>query len=387
MRGIRVGFFMLHPNIWFGGGQIALLRVANWLVRKSLTVEIIVSRLEGEPPFQTERLKLVNLNVPVLKVRGKPIVTSIAISAIFGLAKYFRNNPPDVVIAPGWADGSLTLWARNFSKTPLKVGIWEQIHVSSMKESGGNIYRKLAPKIVRLFYRYADIVAACSIGSARDIANLSGLPQNRVYVIYNPIDPEIEQKANEPIDHPWFNNKFTVILTVARLDAQKDIPTLLHAFTLVRQHQPCKLLILGEGPERPKLELMVNELGLQDDVSMPGWVDNPFKFMKRARLFVLSSRFEGFGLVLAEALACGCPVVATDCSSGPAEILENGKWGKLVPVGDHKALARAIIEALGEEPDKEALIARGMEFHIDRIGQKWLEVVMNSFHNQRRSVR
>lgn len=315
MENFRVGFFMLHPNIWFGGGQIALLRVAGWLSGKGLPTEIIVSRIEGKLPFQPPKgVRVVNLNVPALKAAGKVIGTSVAISAVFGLARYFRQNPRQLVIAPGWADGGLALWAKKLAKSGAKVAIWEQTHVSAMKSQGGNLYRQLAPQIVKLSYRHADVVAACSSAVADDIAKLSKLPRERVHVIYNPTDPDIEAKAQEPVDHLWFNeSKIPVILSVARLSPEKDLQTLVRAFSIVRKERPARLAILGEGSERTKLERLVKELGLENDVWMPGFVDNPFKFMKRAAVFVLSSKFEGAPLVLAEALSVGIPVVSTDC--------------------------------------------------------------------------
>jgi len=377
MENFRVGFFMLHPNIWFGGGQIALLRVAGWLSGKGLPTEIIVSRIEGKLPFQPPKgVRVVNLNVPALKAAGKVIGTSVAISAVFGLARYFRQNPKQVVIAPGWADGGLALWAKKLAKSGAKVAIWEQIHVSAMKSQGGNLYRQLAPQIVKLSYRHADVVAACSSAVADDIAKLSKLPRERVHVIYNPTDPDIEAKAQEPVDHLWFNeSKIPVILSVARLDPQKDLQTLIRAFSIVRKERPARLAILGEGSERTKLESLVKELGLENDVWMPGFVDNPFKFMKRAAVFVLSSKFEGAPLVLAEALSVGIPVVSTDCPSGPREILEGGKWGKLVPVGDHEKLAEAILKTIESPPERESLKKRGRNFSIDEIGGKWLKVL------------
>lgn len=128
--------------------------------------------------FNHQREQVVNLNVPALKAAGKVIGTSVAISAVFGLARYFRQNPRQLVIAPGWADGGLALWAKKLAKSGAKVAIWEQTHVSAMKSQGGNLYRQLAPQIVKLSYRHADVVAACSSAVADDIAKLSKLPVN-----------------------------------------------------------------------------------------------------------------------------------------------------------------------------------------------------------------
>ena len=160
---------------------------------------------------------------------------------------------------------------------------------------------------------------------------------------------DLHQKCGraEPFDHPWFApGAPPVILGAGRLTEQKDFPTLIRAFALVRKKHPARLMILGEGEERSKLETLVQELGLEKEVSLPGFVDNPYKYMKRAAVFVLSSRWEGFPNVLVEAMALGTPVVSTDCPNGPAEILENGKWGELVPVGETQSLASAVLRTL-----------------------------------------
>lgn len=384
MKNLRVGFFLLHPNTWFGGGQMALMRVAQWLAdKKGLPVEVIVSRVEGQLPFQLPtKVMLTNLNVLTLKWKGRPLGAVLTLSTVNGLVKYLRGDSPSVIIAPGWADGSITLLARRFSKTSAKIAIWEQTHVSTMQRYGGNLYRLLAPQFIRRLYSSADLLVGCSRSVANNIADLANLPRERVHTIYNPIPLDLFQKAEEPVEHPWFiDGQLPVILAVGRLAPEKDFETLIKAFTLVRQNLPARLVILGEGKERPKLEALIKELRLGNDISLPGFEPNPFKFMKKAAVFVLSSRYEGAPLVLAEALACGCPIVSTDCLNGPAEILENGKWGKLVPVGDVEALAKAILETINNPPDREALKKRGMDFHVDKIGQQWLELINSLTQN------
>jgi glycosyltransferase involved in cell wall biosynthesis len=148
-----------------------------------------------------------------------------------------------------------------------------------------------------------------------------------------------------------------VLIAVGRLQIQKDYPTLLRAFAQVRQKRPVRLLILGEGKERPMLEELIKTLGVEEDVSLPGFVMNPFAYMARASLFVLSSRWEGLPTVLIEAMCCGTPVVSTDCPSGPREILREGQYGQLVPVGEPTALARAIettLDAKASSPPPES---------------------------------
>jgi glycosyltransferase involved in cell wall biosynthesis len=135
-------------------------------------------------------------------------------------------------------------------------------------------------------------------------------------------------------------------------------------------------MILGDGEDRPELQTLVQELGLEEAVALPGFVDNPYKFMKRADVFVLSSKWEGLPTVLIEALACGCPVVSTDCPSGPAEILEGGRWGPLVPVGDAGSLAKAILQVLERPLNRELLQKRGLEFTVERAVQQYLELLV-----------
>ncbi|MGB2886052.1 MAG: glycosyltransferase, partial [Dehalococcoidia bacterium] len=171
-----------------------------------------------------------------------------------------------------------------------------------------------------------------------------GLPRKKIEVIYNPvITPELLEKAREPVDHPWFQpGEPPVVLGVGRLTEQKDFPTLLRAFALVRKERAARLVILGEGEDRPELKALVDELGIAEDVDMPGFVDNPYGYMAGAAVFALSSRWEGLPTVLIEAMALGKPVVATDCPSGAREILNDGRYGTLVPVGDAKRLATGI---------------------------------------------
>jgi len=165
-----------------------------------------------------------------------------------------------------------------------------------------------------------------------------------------------------------------VILAVGRLVVQKDYPTLLRAFSLVRRKRQAHLLILGEGQERPRLEALVRQLGLTENVQMPGFVKNPYAYMARARLLVLSSKWEGFGNVLMEALACGTPVVSTDCKSGPGEILAEGRFGRLVPVGDAQALAAAMLETLQTPPDQAMLRQRAQDFTLEKSVKEYLRV-------------
>jgi glycosyltransferase involved in cell wall biosynthesis len=199
-----------------------------------------------------------------------------------------------------------------------------------------------------MFYPWASSVVAVSRGAADDLARAAGLPRDLVEVVYNPvITPEAVVAARRPPDHPWFApGQPPVILGVGRLTQQKDFPTLLRAFAEVRRRRAARLMILGEGEDRDELTSLAAELGVSDDVALPGFQDNAMAYMAGSRLFVLSSAWEGLPTVLIEALAAGARVVSTDCPSGPREILQDGRLGALVPVGDSSALAEAMVVAL-----------------------------------------
>lgn len=202
----------------------------------------------------------------------------------------------------------------------------------------------------------------------RDQPALTGIPSNKVSTIYNPVVTyELSQWNKEVPNHPWMTDEGPpVVLAVGRLTDQKDHSTLLKAFHILTKTREIRLVILGEGGLRQQLEDLIRSLNLEDRVSLPGWTDNPFAFMSRAALFVLSSKHEGLGNVLIEALACGCPVVSTDCPSGPSEIMEDGRIGPLVPIGDHAALADAMGRVLDDPPDKEMLMKRAAFFSAER---------------------
>jgi glycosyltransferase involved in cell wall biosynthesis len=231
--------------------------------------------------------------------------------------------------------------------------------------------------MARRFYPAADVIVAVSSGVADDLARVTALPRNQIRPIYNPVvTHELITQSQETVDHPWFSaNAPPVVLGVGRLAAQKDFSTLIRAFARVRATREVRLLILGEGRKRPTLEALAASLGVAKDVSLPGFCDNPFSAMAYAAVFVLSSAYEGLPGVLIQALACGCPVVSTDCPSGPAEILEAGTHGLLVPVGDDAALATAICSTLNAPPQADWLRARAAEFSVEKATDRYLEIL------------
>jgi glycosyltransferase involved in cell wall biosynthesis len=237
--------------------------------------------------------------------------------------------------------------------------------------------RWLLPHAVRWLYPRADGIVAVSEGVADDLARVARIPRSRITVIHNPIvTDELLAGARVPPEHPWFAEPEPPVLVAAgRLTQQKDYPTLLRAFRGAREARPLRLVVLGEGEERVHLEALAGELGVAADVDFLGFVANPYSLMAAASLFVMSSAWEGFGNVLVEALACGTPVVSTDWPSGPAEILEGGRHGRLVPVGDAEALGSAMLAALAEPPAPDLLKARAADFGTREAIERYREVL------------
>lgn len=246
---------------------------------------------------------------------------------------------------------------------------------ASTKKSARDKARKL--KNVRALYRRADAVIAISHGVQHDLTETIGLKDVPVPCIFNgSVSPRMLVRAREPIDHPWLqrDRDLPVILSVGRLAAQKDQKTLVDAVASLAKRRPCRLIILGEGPLEDMLRRRAAEHGMARRFDLPGFVANPYAWMARADCFVLSSLWEGFPNVLAEALGVGVPVVSTDCPSGPRDILQHGRFGQLVPMGDSEALAQAIDEVLaGERPtfDRDAAVR---PFTAETVAHRYLDV-------------
>jgi glycosyltransferase involved in cell wall biosynthesis len=228
-----------------------------------------------------------------------------------------------------------------------------------------------AYRLIRWIYPLADKVVCVSDGVRESLLRFTGPPESGTTVVHNPIvSPHIDALAAQPCGHPWLGDSgVPVVLAVGRLTEAKDYPMLLRAFAALRDRRPARLIILGAGPERETMEAVIADLGIAGDVDMPGFSDNPYAFMARASVFALSSAWEGFPTVLVEALACGAPVVATDCRSGPREILENGALGPLTPVGDHDAFASALERVIDDPGDREARRQRAAAFSVARAAE------------------
>jgi glycosyltransferase involved in cell wall biosynthesis len=303
---------------------------------------------------------------------------------VAGVVRYLRKERPDAVLTSMTPNNIVVLWARAISGLSTRVVIREAIHLSSEIDFDRRNFDDILPTLVAAWYPKADAVIAVSQGVADDLANRGAVETERILVIPNGYDIEnIQAQAAQAVDDPWFaEGAPPLILAAGRLVDQKGFDVLLRAFAELHRHRPSlRLMILGQGEERSTLERQVEELGLGAAVRLPGALGDIFARMSKAAVFVLSSRHEGFPNVLVEAMAAGCPVVASDCPSGPREILDNGRFGPLVPVGDPQALAQAILNRLDAPRDTEALRGRATEFSLEITTRRYLEALIPSHPN------
>ncbi|MBS3984045.1 MAG: glycosyltransferase [Selenomonadales bacterium] len=363
--GVKVALFL--PTLGGGGAERVMVNLAQAFAERGLSVDLVVAKAEGPllasvPP----EVRLINLN-------GKRVLTSLP-----ALVGYLRREQPRALLSALDYANVVTLCARRLASKQGRIVVSEHNTLSMNASRSNTASGRVMPWLARALYPMADAIVAVSHGVAVDLAKVTGLPRERITVIYNPVvSPKVLRLANELNPHPWLApGELPVILGVGRLTAAKDFPTLLRAFALVRPTCSARLVVLGEGDERARLAALASELGIQDYVSMPGYVDNPYAYMARASLFVLSSMWEGLPTVLVETMALGTPVIATDCPSGPAEILEDGKWGQLVPVGDHKALADAITNELICPQERLGLAERAQVFEVNAVAEKYLEILL-----------
>jgi glycosyltransferase involved in cell wall biosynthesis len=332
--GGRVAIFA--PSMAQGGAERGALKLGEGLTRRGFEVDLVLAAAEGP------RLSEVSPDVKIVDLHARRVLTSLP-----GLIGYLRRARPLALVSYLDHANVIALTACRLVRFPGRILVVEQNTLSEAAKHGKSRRDRLMPQIVRAVYPRADYVVGVSGGVVDDLTRFTSLPAEKLKVVFNPIvTPDLLERAREPVEHPWFADGSKVFVAVGRLRPQKDFGTLLHAFSQVRATRPARLLILGEGPERPALEALVRKLGIGDDVSLLGSVANPYAYLSRAAAFVLSSRWEGLPTVLIEALACGAPVIATDCPSGPREILAGGRYGKLVRVNALEDLTAAMEEAL-----------------------------------------
>lgn len=352
-----------------GGVERMIVNLCEGFLALGYTVDLVLVR------DRSKHLAALPEGIRVVKLDCSHTATSL-----LPFMRYLRSEKPDAVLSAKNRGNQIALVARAFSgvRTRLVARMDTTVSAALEKKGGGGLRKLLWYPPMRFFYGRADAIVAVSKGVAEDLSRITGLPVERITVVPNPvITPKIFTMAQEPVDHPWFRDStIPVLIGIGRLTQQKDFHTLLRAFAQVRRERPCRLLILGEGGDRPSLEKLARELGVSEDLDLHGFVSNPYAFLKRSTLFVLSSAWEGSPTVLTEALALGIPSVSTDCPSGPREILDGGRLGPLVPVGDVNALARGILTALDAPPESSALQAAAADYTIEESSRRHLRLLL-----------
>ena len=357
-----------------GGVPRVMTTLAQAIAERGHAVDLLVAR--GDGPGRRAAAPGIRV-IDLAAWRRLPVPrgsTRAVLSSVPALARYLRRERPRLVLAGGNYANFTALAARAWAGISIPVIVSH--HSDFSRELGG---KPFARWVARHGYPRADAIVAVSRGVAQELSAGASIPPDRITTIYNPVvTPEIAALAAQPLDHPWFaDGAPPVVLGVGRLHRQKDFPTLIRAFAEIRKTRAARLIVLGvakRSDRRTALIDLANRLGVGDDVDLPGYTHNPFAYMSRAAVFVLSSAWEGLPTALIEAMACGCPVVSTDCPSGPAEILQDGRYGPLVPVGDVAALARATIGVLGDPPDPPRLRARAAEFSVEVAAERYLEL-------------
>ena len=359
-----IALFM--PNLQCGGAERVAVNLANSFARRGYVVDMVLLSATGE--FLADLLPEVGVvDLQVKRMRGAMLPT----------IRYLREARPAAVLACMWPLTVVALWARTLSRVPMRVVVAEHTTWSRDEIARSPWGRwKVATTMHRTFSGAEGIVSV-SLGAADDLARFANLDRKSITVVYNPVTVDAAPIASTHLSVAgWCTGPARKVLAVGTLAPVKDFVTLLSAFAQLRQRFDARLLILGEGKCRGALEAQVRHLGIEASVFMPGFVKDTAPYYQQADVHVLSSRAEGLPTVIIEALAAGTPVVSTDCQWGPSEILDGGRFGRLVPVGDVAALAVAMGESLSETHDHMALIARGREFSIDRAVGHYLDLLL-----------
>jgi len=367
----RIAIFL--PGLYDGGAERVMLNLAAGLIGHGYEVDLILVQAEG--PYMNE----VPSSVRVVELNKKHLSAQRTLSSLPSLVRYIQHEQPDAMLSGLNYANVVALWAKRLARVPLRLIISEHNTFSSERAHLPNYFRWMLNAFMKLSYPKADGIIAVSKGVADDLAQVLGIERENITVIYNPIiTPDIQVKKDEALEDPWFgNNQPPVVLAIGRLTNQKGFDILLRAFAQVRSQRIAHLLILGEGEERPSLISLIKELGLDKDVRLPGFISNPYHYMANASLFVLSSRWEGLPTVLVEALYCGTRLIATDCPSGPREILKNGLYGQLVPVDNVDCLAQAILSALDEEKSSISP-SSWKDYELDTVIEQYISTLLGN---------
>ena len=368
-RKLRIANFL--PSLSGGGAERVVINLCASFPRDEVQPVLIAGSLTG--PFVDnidDDVEVIDLKCPNIRHSIGPLRDYIQQAKLDLLISHLSHAN----IAALWAMRKLRKLNQKQDLGLPKIAVVEHMTMSAYR---GKKWRdKLIRPLARRLYKSADQVVAVSNAAARDLEQQLRLPPSSVTTIYNPVvSPHIHKSRQEPLQHPFVeNHSEPLILAAGRLSEQKDYPTLIQAFAQLQSTVPSRLAILGDGEERSSIETLIDKLGLSERVCLVGFTENPYQWMQRADLYVLSSRWEALPTVLIEAMACGCNVVSTDCPSGPAEILGDEFAHRLTTCGNPSALAAAIKQALAEPLDADAVIKQASQFNFITAARRYIEL-------------
>ncbi|WP_237152325.1 glycosyltransferase [Oryzibacter oryziterrae] len=361
----KIAFYF--PNFSGGGVERMRINLAKEMAKRDIDVTLLVSSATGD------LASLIPSNITVRDLGAKRTLLALP-----KLRKIFKSNEYDLVISSLGPNNLIAVLARLATGSKTRLVVCQHNSMSAEAKHVHGWQYRVQPLASRLLLPLSDIVLGVSKGVADDLAEFCNIKASQLRVIYNPvITDDFERLVGASFDDTWVKDRTgPLVISVGRLVPQKDFATLITAFATVVQNRPdARLLILGVGPLEAELREQAASLGIGDSVKLGGFISNPLPLIVAADVMVMSSKHEGFGNVLVEGLGCGTPIVSTDCPWGPAEILDNGRYGKLVPVGDAVAMSDAIIKVLdGDRPSREVLIARGSEFTSSKIVDQYLQL-------------
>lgn len=358
---------ILLPDLQGGGAERVCINLANAFVGRGWKVDMVLMRAHGElMTLLDSRVRTVDFQAG--RVRN----------VVVPLVRYLRRERPASLLANMWPLTALSILAKLLVGGRIRVVPVEHVVLSHSEIARRPAHMAAMRVLSRLLLRWADAVVCVSNGVAADLAMLTGTPRSMLTTVYNPIVGTRNDEPSAPLPEragAWLRSRHR-LLSVGQFKAQKDHATLLRAFALLPRESDAHLLLLGNGTLESALVELCGQLGIADRVTFAGFAPDPTPYYRAADLFVLSSAWEGFGNVIVEAMEQGTPVVSTDCQAGPSEILADGAYGTLVPVGDAAALAEAMRQALGQTHDAERLRARAREFSVDKAADAYLDLLL-----------
>lgn len=354
-----------------GGAERVVVNLSKGLDARGLDVEIVTGEVDGA--FTDD----IPSTVATRRFRWPRVPVAPVVGTLPGLVRYLNDRRPDCLISFMNQVNLVAVIARELASTDPTLVVTDHNNPELLVDERNPYYRKdrLIYRLAPPLYSRADHIVGVSDGVSDSLAAITGLPRERITTIFNPVvDDRLRERQREPVGHPWLEDDELQVVLGAKPEAQKNLSMLVRAFSRLEGTKN-RLVIVGTGEQTAELERVAAELGVADRVDVHGFVENIYAYLSTADVFALSSNWEGLPTILIEALACGCPVVSTDCPSGPREILQDGELGELVPVGDARALGEAIQRTLEADVDESRLRRRAEDFTVEAAAARYHDLI------------